>query len=314
MPCQGFLFFVTLLLGCHLAALWNLTQCWLLSSAATCHLCLNFNNVKCTECAMPSRLWCPKWAKTNACSWDYCWTQGYYVGSVLRPAWLWLAVTPMMGILIHYLPVFAMALCLNLAADIFIFKVHLLELCFQVLFSMVQACKDIIISGNTDSAPIALLFGISQSCKQETGVSWALLLGSPRCLQLNHLSAQLRRFLLLSTVVRAQADRDCPDREFRDTKLLYMLSYITQQEAFCRNGLKFFLKKRHSECFNAAISWYTSKLPSLWNDSAAELLVILVPFWGGLTQFVWHSIISSKQKCSFMVWQSILTRTVNVLE
>ena len=43
--------------------------------------------------------------------------------------------------------------------------------CFQVLFSMVQACNDIIISENTDSAPIPLLFGVFQGCKLETGVS-----------------------------------------------------------------------------------------------------------------------------------------------
>lgn len=181
-------------LGCHLAALWKPTACWL----PFCSSYLSFlSKFQCTEFEMPSRLWCPKWAKTNARSWDCCWTQGYYVGSVVRPAWLWLAVTAMMGILIHYLSVFhtAPALCLNIAAYNLIESAPSGSVFPSILnlLSMVQACNDII-SESTDSAPIALLFGMSQGCKHETSVSWALMLGTPRCPQLHHLSAQLRRF------------------------------------------------------------------------------------------------------------------------
>lgn len=87
--------------------------------------------------------------------------------------------------------------CVWIQLHTFSFRVHLLEVCLQVLFSMVLACNDIIISENTDSAPIALLLGVSQGCEHETSVSWALMLGSPRRLQLRHLSARLRRLPLL---------------------------------------------------------------------------------------------------------------------
>lgn len=79
----------------------------------------------------------------------------------------------MMGILIHYLSVFLTAQAQNqdLAACIFIWNApsRSVYVCFQVLFPTVQACNDIIISENTDSAPVALRFGISQGCKHETG-------------------------------------------------------------------------------------------------------------------------------------------------
>lgn len=125
---------------------------------------------------VPSRVSCPKWTKTNAHLKSCCCTRGYYVGSMQRLAYM--TGSDSHDGNINTLPVFPKGLCLNLAVRCtFLLKVHLLEMHFQVLFSKVQACNDIIISRNTESR--------------------ALVLGSLRCLQLRHLSAQLRRFPLL---------------------------------------------------------------------------------------------------------------------
>lgn len=112
-------------------------------------------------------------------------------------------------------------------------------------------------------------------------------------------------FALVSTVANAQADTNCPDGKFRDILVLYMLSFITQQEALSWNFLIFLLEKRHGECLNTEIS-----VGTLVNTIAilCEMTVLqncLWFWWRGLTQFVWtcewRSVISSKQTFPFNV-------------
>lgn len=146
---------------------------------------------------------------------------------------------------------------------------------------MVHACNGIIISENTGSPPIALLFGRVPGLRawQRSELSCALMLGSPRCLQLHHLSAQLRWLPLVSTVAA---------RRRRLTQTALTGNPATHYSSTCNVlfanrehcpeiARDSFSKSDIGECSNAAISCRYSCEYNCCLCEMAALLVTTVP-------------------------------------